>query len=103
MYLIVFDVQTPDEFVFPKHEQLESYCRERGWQSLFASPEVRAGCIRAAEPPDQLLGYFRPRLAPAERATVFLLHTEPESGLVFQYREQLWQWALEHSLSHSST
>ncbi len=104
MYLlIVFSFVTPNEFVFPKHEQLQSYVQQRGWKSVFREDCIESGWIDTADSLETLLSYFRPRLADGETATIFQFHTATEFVPEFPDKEALFDWATKRSYSRIET
>jgi len=103
MYLIVFSFVTPNEFVFPKHEQLECYVQERGWESVYRETCIEVGWLHTMQSEDELLRYFRPRLAAGERATIFRFESVPRCVPSFPHIEALSTWAVEHSYSQADS
>jgi hypothetical protein len=103
MYLIIFSLVTPNEFVFPKHEQLESYVQQRGWEPVYRETCIEAGWLHTTQSEEELLKYFRPRLADGERATIFHFQSVPEVVPKFPDMEAFWGWATEHSYSQTDS
>ncbi len=85
-YLIIFRFVTPNEFVFPKHEQLESFVQQRGWDPVYREACIKAGVIQTADSEGQLRNFVDRRLASGETAEIVIA---PE----FESREALVRWA----------